>query len=41
MRADMFFLAISNNIPMLADQVTNMKNMNKELIANGKAMAGC
>lgn len=38
MRADMFFLAISNNIPMLADQVTNMKNMNKELIANGKAM---
>ena len=38
MRADMFFLAISNNIPMLADQVTNMKNMNKELLANGKAM---
>ena len=38
MRADMFFLAISNNIPMLADQVANMKNMNKELIAQGKAM---
>lgn len=38
MRADMFFLAISNNIPMLGDQVTNMKEMNKELIANGKAM---
>ena len=38
MRADMFFLAISNNIPMLADQVTNMKNMNKELMAQGKIM---
>lgn len=31
-----FFLAISNNLPILADEIQNVKEKNKELIAQGK-----
>lgn len=31
MRMDMFFLAISNNIPMFSDQIKLMRNYNKEI----------
>lgn len=37
MRMDMFFLAISNNIPMLADEIKKMKDLNVQLKANGEA----
>lgn len=37
MSMDMFFLAISNNLPMLFDQVKAMKAYNKTLVENGKA----
>lgn len=30
------FMALSNNIPILADEIVNLKNKNKELIAQGK-----
>lgn len=36
MRMDMFFLAISNNIPMLADEVMKMKALNAEMKARGE-----
>lgn len=31
-----FFLAISNNLPILVDEIQNVKEKNKELIAQGK-----
>lgn len=31
-----FFLAISNNIPILVDQINNLRAQNKQLIAQGK-----
>ena len=37
MSMDMFFLAISNNLPMLFDQIKAMKAYNKTLVENGKA----
>ena len=37
MSMDMFFLAISNNLPMLNDQIKAMKKYNKALVENGKA----
>ena len=37
MSLDMFFLAISNNLPMLSDQIKAMKTYNKALVEAGKS----
>lgn len=37
MSLQQFFLAISNNLPMLSDELTRVKNANKALKAEGKA----
>ena len=34
--ADTFFLAISNNIPMLVDQINNMRRANEAAVASGR-----
>ena len=37
MSMDMFFLAISNNLPMLFDQIKHMKAYNEALVEAGKS----